>query len=156
MLQTVDRALTAGLRQVYWLPTASNAQRDITEGLKSRLTPYRAKTLPPWLSRSTLGIYCGPSIPTRVGHYSNCQALLKLDAKHGNPVVQEFCTDPTAQQGALELNANGWVEMSLSTTQNTDLPYGVVQPWALLRAGEGAASVSRARFNTHVCVLGQL
>ena len=43
-LETADRALML-CRQIwrYWLPTADNAQRDITEGLKSRLTPYRGK-----------------------------------------------------------------------------------------------------------------
>ncbi len=44
-LETADRVLMLA-RQVwaYWLPTASNEQRNITEGLKSRLTPYRGKT----------------------------------------------------------------------------------------------------------------
>lgn len=46
-LETADRALMLA-RQVwrYWLPTASNTQCDITEGLKSRLTPYRSKNFP--------------------------------------------------------------------------------------------------------------
>jgi integrase len=44
-LETADRALMLA-RQVweYWLPTASVAQRNITEGLKARLTPYRGKS----------------------------------------------------------------------------------------------------------------
>jgi integrase len=44
-LETADRALMLA-RQVweYWLPTASLEQRNITEGLKARLTPYRSKT----------------------------------------------------------------------------------------------------------------
>jgi integrase len=43
-LETADRALMLA-RQVweYWLPTASVEQRNITEGLKARLTPYRGK-----------------------------------------------------------------------------------------------------------------
>jgi integrase len=43
-LETADRALMLA-RQVwdYWLPTATVQQRNITEGLKSRLTPYRGK-----------------------------------------------------------------------------------------------------------------
>ena len=43
-LETADRALMLA-RQVwdYWLPTASVQQRNITEGLKKRLTPYRGK-----------------------------------------------------------------------------------------------------------------
>ena len=44
-VETADRVLMLA-RQVwrYWLPTTGNTQRDITEGLKSRLTPYRGKT----------------------------------------------------------------------------------------------------------------
>ena len=44
-LETADRALMLA-RQVweYWLPTAAVAQRNITEGLKARLTPYRGKS----------------------------------------------------------------------------------------------------------------
>ena len=44
-LETADRALMLA-RQVweYWLPTATVAQRNITEGLKARLTPYRGKS----------------------------------------------------------------------------------------------------------------
>jgi integrase len=43
-LETADRALMLA-RQVweYWLPTADEQQRNITEGLKARLTPYRGK-----------------------------------------------------------------------------------------------------------------
>lgn len=43
-LETADRALMLA-RQVwdYWLPTATVQQRNITEGLKGRLTPYRGK-----------------------------------------------------------------------------------------------------------------
>ena len=44
-LETADRALMLA-RQVweYWLPTADVQQRNITEGLKTRLTPYRGKS----------------------------------------------------------------------------------------------------------------
>lgn len=44
-IETADRVLML-CRQVwdYWLPTAKVAQRNITEGLKKRLTPYRGKT----------------------------------------------------------------------------------------------------------------
>ena len=44
-LETADRALMLA-RQVweYWLPTAGVEQRNITEGLKARLTPYRGKS----------------------------------------------------------------------------------------------------------------
>lgn len=42
-IETADRALML-CRQVwqYWLPGAGNNQRDITEGLKKSLTPYRS------------------------------------------------------------------------------------------------------------------
>lgn len=41
-LETADRVLMLA-RQIwtYWLPTTDNHQRNITEGLKARLTPYR-------------------------------------------------------------------------------------------------------------------
>jgi hypothetical protein len=44
-IETADRVLMLA-RQVwdYWLPTATVQQRNITEGLKGRLTPYRGKT----------------------------------------------------------------------------------------------------------------
>ena len=44
VLETADRVLMLA-RQVwdYWLPTALVQQRNITEGLKGRLTPYRGK-----------------------------------------------------------------------------------------------------------------
>ena len=44
-LETADRALMLA-RQVwdYWLPTADVQQRNITEGLKARLTPYRGSS----------------------------------------------------------------------------------------------------------------
>jgi integrase len=43
-LETADRALMLA-RQIwdYWLPTSDVQQRNITEGLKARLTPYRGK-----------------------------------------------------------------------------------------------------------------
>jgi integrase len=44
-LETADRALMLA-RQVwdYWLPTAEVQQRNITDGLKKRLTPYRGSS----------------------------------------------------------------------------------------------------------------
>ena len=43
-VETADRVLMLA-RQVweYWLPTATNKDRNITEGLKARLMPYRGK-----------------------------------------------------------------------------------------------------------------
>jgi len=44
-LETADRVLMLA-RQIwdYWLPSTNVQQRNITEGLKGRLTPYRGKT----------------------------------------------------------------------------------------------------------------
>ena len=44
-VETADRVLMLA-RQVweYWLPTTNAQQRNITDGLKARLTPYRGKT----------------------------------------------------------------------------------------------------------------
>lgn len=44
-VETADRVLMLA-RQIwdYWLPTTGAQQRNITEGLKARLTPYRGKT----------------------------------------------------------------------------------------------------------------
>ena len=46
-IETADRVLMLA-RQIwhYWLPTANVQQRNITEGLKARLTPYRGKNFP--------------------------------------------------------------------------------------------------------------
>jgi integrase len=55
-LETADRALMLA-RQVwdYWLPTAQVQQRNITEGLKARLTPYRGKNFAAILDPQRMG-----------------------------------------------------------------------------------------------------
>jgi integrase len=55
-LETADRVLLL-CRQVwdYWLPTASVSQRNITEGLKKRLTPYRGKSFAAILEPAPFG-----------------------------------------------------------------------------------------------------
>ncbi len=55
-LETADRALMLA-RQVwnYWLPTADVQQRNITEGLKARLTPYRGKNFAAILDPARMG-----------------------------------------------------------------------------------------------------
>ena len=55
-LETADRALMLA-RQVweYWLPTADVQQRNITEGLKARLTPYRGKSFAAILEPARMG-----------------------------------------------------------------------------------------------------
>lgn len=54
--ETADRVLLIA-RQVweYWLPTADVQQRNITEGLKARLTPYRKKTFAAIVEPSRFG-----------------------------------------------------------------------------------------------------
>ena len=55
-LETADRALGLA-RQVwnYWLPTADVQQRNITEGLHARLTPYRGKNFAAILDPQRMG-----------------------------------------------------------------------------------------------------
>lgn len=55
-LETADRTLTVA-KQVwdYWLPTADVQQRNITEGLKARLTPYSGKNFAAILNPKRMG-----------------------------------------------------------------------------------------------------
>jgi integrase len=55
-VETAHRVLDIA-RQVweYWLPTAEVEQRNITEGLKARLQPYRGKNFPAILDPKRLG-----------------------------------------------------------------------------------------------------
>ncbi|WP_370627459.1 tyrosine-type recombinase/integrase [Rhodoferax sp. PAMC 29310] len=55
-IETADRVLMLA-RQVwdYWLPTAVVQQRNITEGLKGRLTPYRGKNFAAILDPARMG-----------------------------------------------------------------------------------------------------
>lgn len=55
-IETADRVLMLA-RQVwdYWLPTATVKQRNITEGLKGRLTPYRSKKFAAILDPARMG-----------------------------------------------------------------------------------------------------
>lgn len=55
-LETADRTLTVA-KQVwdYWLPTADVQQRNITEGLKARLTPYSGKNFAAILDPKRMG-----------------------------------------------------------------------------------------------------
>ncbi|QTN29596.1 integrase arm-type DNA-binding domain-containing protein [Rhodoferax sp. AJA081-3] len=56
-VETADRVLML-CRQIwdYWLPTAKVAQRNITEGLKKRLTPYRGKTFAAIVEPAQFGV----------------------------------------------------------------------------------------------------
>ncbi len=55
-VETADRVLMLA-RQVweYWLPSPTGTQRNITEGLKARLTPYRGKSFAAILEPARLG-----------------------------------------------------------------------------------------------------
>jgi hypothetical protein len=67
-IETADRVLMLA-RQVwdYWLPTAHVQQRNITEGLKGRLTPYRGKNFAAILDPVRMGGLMRPSRATRAG-----------------------------------------------------------------------------------------
>jgi len=97
-METADRALMLA-RQVwrYWLPTASNTQRDITEGLKSRLTPYRGKNFPAILE------------PARFG-----ELLRAMHAYKGGPVVRAaLLLAPMLYQRPGNLRMMEWAELDL-------------------------------------------
>lgn len=55
-VETAHRVLqVAGQVWTYWLPTAPAEQRNITEGLKTRLQPYRKKVFPAITNPNRLG-----------------------------------------------------------------------------------------------------
>jgi len=107
-LETADRALMLA-RQVfdYWLPTASVQQRNITEGLKGRLTPYRgnsfAAILDPArmgdLMRAIKGYKGGPIVRTAL------QLTPLLYQRPGNLRMMEWCE--------LDLDAALWTIPSM-------------------------------------------
>ena len=97
-LETADRALML-CRQVwrYWLPTASNTQRDITEGLKSRLTPYRGKN------------FAAIVEPLRFG-----ELLRAMHAYKGGPIVRTaLLLAPLLYQRPGNLRMMEWIELDL-------------------------------------------
>lgn len=97
-LETADRALML-CRQVwrYWLPTAANTQRDITEGLKSRLTPYRGTNFPAVVE------------PLRFG-----ELLRAMHAYKGGPAVRTaLLLAPLLYQRPGNLRAMEWAELDL-------------------------------------------
>ena len=97
-LETADRALMLA-RQVwnYWLPTAEIQQRNITEGLKKRLTPYRGKT------------YAAIVEPKRFG-----ELLRAMRAYKGGPIVRTALQlAPLLYQRPGNLRMMEWVELDL-------------------------------------------
>lgn len=97
-IETADRALMLA-RQVwrYWLPTASNTQRNITEGLKARLTPYRGSNFPAIVE------------PGRFG-----ELLRAMYAYKGGPFVRTaLLLAPLLYQRPANLRMMEWEELDL-------------------------------------------
>lgn len=97
-LETADRALMLA-RQVwdYWLPTADVQQRNITEGLKTRLTPYRGKS------------FAAIVEPVRMG-----DLLRAIKGYKGGPIVRTALQlAPMLYQRPGNLREMEWAELDL-------------------------------------------
>jgi integrase len=97
-LETADRALMLA-RQVwdYWLPTADVQQRNITEGLKARLTPYRGKS------------FAAIVEPVRMG-----DLLRAIRGYKGGPIVRTALQlAPMLYQRPGNLREMEWAELDL-------------------------------------------
>jgi integrase len=97
-LETADRALMLA-RQVwdYWLPTAEVQQRNITEGLKARLTPYRGKS------------FAAIVEPGRMG-----ELLRAIKGYKGGPIVRTALQlAPMLYQRPGNLREMEWAELDL-------------------------------------------
>ena len=96
--ETADRALMLA-RQVweYWLPTAGVQQRNITEGLKARLTPYRGKNFAAILD------------PIRMGGL-----MRAMKGYRGGPIVRTALQlTPLLYQRPGNLRMMEWAELDL-------------------------------------------
>ena len=97
-LETADRALMLA-RQVweYWLPTAAVEQRNITEGLKARLTPYRSKS------------FAAIVEPKRFG-----DLMRAIQSYKGGPIVRTALQlAPLLYQRPANLRMMEWAELDL-------------------------------------------
>ena len=97
-IETADRVLMLA-RQVwdYWLPTSHVQQRNITEGLKGRLTPYRGKTFAAILD------------PVRMGGL-----MRAIKSYKGGPIVRTALQlTPYLYQRPGNLRMMEWVELDL-------------------------------------------
>ncbi len=97
-IETADRVLMLA-RQVwdYWLPTADVQQRNITEGLKGRLTPYRS------------GSFAAIVDPLRMG-----ELLRAMKRYKGGPVVRTALQlAPLLYQRPGNLAKMEWAELDL-------------------------------------------
>jgi integrase len=97
-LETADRALMLA-RQVwdYWLPTADVQQRNITEGLKARLTPYRGQS------------FAAIVEPARMG-----ELLRAIKSYKGGPIVRTALQlAPMLYQRPGNLRDMEWAELDM-------------------------------------------
>lgn len=97
-LETADRTLTVA-KQVwnYWLPTADVQQRNITEGLKARLTPYTGKN------------FAAVTEPKRMG-----ELMRAIHAYKGGPIVSTALRlTPYLYQRPGNLRMMEWAELDL-------------------------------------------
>ncbi|MDB5745088.1 MAG: phage integrase [Polaromonas sp.] len=97
-VETADRVLMLA-RQVwdYWLPTTTSTQRNITEGLKARLTPYRGKT------------FAAIVDPVRLG-----ELLRAIKRYKGGPIVRTALQlAPVLYQRPGNLSMMEWAELDL-------------------------------------------
>ena len=97
-VETADRVrLVAGMVWDYWLPTADVQQRNITEGLKARLTPYRGKS------------FAAIVEPSRFG-----ELLRAIKSYKGGPIVRAALQlAPMLYQWPGNLREMEWVELDL-------------------------------------------
>ncbi|MBC7621619.1 MAG: integrase arm-type DNA-binding domain-containing protein [Candidatus Saccharibacteria bacterium] len=96
--ETADRALMLA-RQIwdYWLPTAEVQQRNITEGLQARLTPYRGKNFAAILD------------PQRMG-----ELMRAIKGYKGGPIVRTALQlTPLLYQRPGNLRMMEWAELDL-------------------------------------------
>ena len=103
-LETADRTLTVA-KQVwdYWLPTADVQQRNITEGLKARLTPYTGKN------------FAAVTDPKRMG-----ELMRAINAYKGGPIVSTALRlTPYLYQRPGNLRMMEWTELDLDAAQWT-------------------------------------
>ena len=97
-IETADRVLMLA-RQVweYWLPITTSAQRNITEGLKARLTPYRGKS------------FAAIVEPVRFG-----ELLRAMKQYKGGPIVRTALQlAPLLYQRPGNLRMMEWAELDL-------------------------------------------
>ncbi|CAM8664562.1 XerC Integrase [Comamonadaceae bacterium] len=97
-VETADRVrLVAGMVWEYWLPTADVRQRNITEGLKARLTPYRGKS------------FAAIVEPLRMG-----ELLRAIKSYKGGPIVRTALQlAPMLYQRPGNLREMEWTELDL-------------------------------------------